>query len=650
MTTPLPSAGRYQLHARIGQGATGVVYEAVDPDRARQVAVKVLLPDVAQDGPRRQQFLRETRAVAKLRHRHLAAVYDVAGNDESPFVAMERLRGRTLAERLTMTPAPTLLESLEIVEQVCLGLQFAHEHGIVHRNVTPANIWLLEDGSVKLTDFGLPSASAPTAGDTRRLIGRVAYLAPEQITGSTADGRADIFSTGVVLYELVTGRRPFEADSVAAMLEKVIGQPHDPVLARIPAEAERLEEVCRLALAKDPERRYRDALSMAADLTFVRLELLGGVVAPEAAPEESSPEPEVEPGVPAYSGADSLRQGYGGPPEPHAKAEAPGPQRPYNPQTSYDLQPPSSLPAPYSEETWESTPLPQGLGGLHDPQKWRSAGLAERLRATIESTIRENPVVMLAGAAAVGLAIVVGAWLAWRTPPIPSGAGQTAGTANARTPPPATAARAEVRLESTPADAEVFLNGVALGAKTPVAIPIDRLRNAELRLVKPGYDPLVVRVTPEDVARQALSLQLVEEAPPIVVSGSAPFAFEVLSGRTVISRAATSHRFTVRGDQTLRVRAPDYYLDRSVTIPPGKPAVTLYVPPLGRLSVRVSPSLERCRVSVDGREFGTPPFPPVPYQSVVAGAHRVQLTCPDGSVRTENVTVEAARDRAAVFR
>jgi hypothetical protein len=183
-----------------------------------------------------------------------------------------------------------------------------------------------------------------------------------------------------------------------------------------------------------------------------------------------------------------------------------------------------------------------------------------------------------------------------------------------------------------------------------VAIPVDRLRNAELRLVKPGYNPLVVRVTPEDAARSALSLQLVQEAPEIVVSGSAPFEFEVLSGRTVISRANTSHRFTIRGDQTLRVRAPEYYLDRAVTIPPGKPAVTLFVPPLGRLSVRVSPLLERCRVSVDGREFGTPPYPPVPYQSIVAGAHRVQLTCPDGGVRTENVTVEAARDRAAVFR
>jgi hypothetical protein len=124
----------------------------------------------------------------------------------------------------------------------------------------------------------------------------------------------------------------------------------------------------------------------------------------------------------------------------------------------------------------------------------------------------------------------------------------------------------------------------------------------------------------------------------------------VVSGRTVISRAATSHRFTLRGEQTVRVRAPQYYLDRAVTIPAGKPAVTLVVPALGRLSVRVSPVLERCRVLVGGREFGTPPYPPVPYQAIVAGAHRVQLVCPDGATREETVTVEAARDRAAIFR
>lgn len=629
MTPPLTTAGRYQLQARIGQGATGVVYEAVDPDHARHVAVKVLLPDVAQDASRRQQFLRETRAVGKLRHRHLAAVYDVAANDETPFVAMERLRGLTLAERLTTAPAPTLVESLEIVEQVCLGLEFAHEHGIVHRNVSPANIWLLEDGSVKLADFGLPSASAPTAGDTRRLIGRVAYLAPEQITGGAVDGRADIFAVGVVLYELVTGRRPFEAESVAAMLEKVIGQTPDPVAGRISDQAARLEEVCRLALAKDPASRYHDALEMAADLTLVRLALIGGADAAETAPEE---EKTVVFAPPA--------------------AEAPGPRAPHGPEA----------PPPYSEETWESTPLPQGLGGVRDPQTWRAAertaseapeahdapGAAERLRSAIESAVRRSPVAMAAAVAAVLLAATAGAWLAWRTPAPPAG---TAGAgASGSTPQPPTAASAQVRLESTPADAEVFVNGVSLGVRTPAAVPAERLRNAELRLVRPGYDPLVVQVTPEDAAREALSFELAAEAPPIVVTGSAPFAFEVVSGRTVISRAATSHRFTIRGDQALRVRAPDYFLDRAVTIPPGKPAVTLYVPPLGRLSVRVSPALERCRVSVGGREFGTPPYPPVPYQSIVAGVHRVQLTCPDGSVRAQNVTVEAARDRAAVFR
>jgi Protein kinase domain/PEGA domain len=671
MTSPNPTAGRYQLQARIGQGATGVVYEAIDPDRARHVAVKVMLPDVAQDAASREHFLREARAVSRLSHRHLATVYEVAGSDEPAFVAMERLRGRTLAERLTASPAPTLAESLEIVEQLCLGLQFAHEHGLVHRNVTPANIWLLEDGSVKLVDFGLPPASAPTVRDSRALIRRVAYLSPEQIAAKPVDGRADIFAAGVVLFELVTGRRPFEADSVTGIFDKVVNASADHVQALVPAEAGRVDEVLGRALAKDPGQRYPDALEMAADLTLTRLELIGSsrphVVAEAPA---VAPLPAVEErAFVGYPGAEAPGPRAEAPESradaPASRAEAPGPRAEAAgawaeaPGTwTGTPEPPQSPQWDLPSEAWDSTPLPQGLGAANVPESWQTGDalgynaataptLFARLRATIEA---QSPIALVAVGAAVALAVLVGVWLAVRTPtPLPVTGGGGA-SANRGKPPVAGVAVAQMRIESSPADAEVFLNGASLGTRTPADIPAERLRNAELRLVKPGYAPLAVRLTPADIAKKTMSFPLVAEAALITVSASAPFEFEVLSGRTVVSRAATSHRFTVRGEQTLRVRAPDYYLDRAVTIPAGKPAVTLSVPALGRLSVRVSPALERCRVSVGGRDFGTPPFPPVPYQAIVAGNHRVELKCEDEAVIQQIVTVEAARDRAAIFR
>jgi hypothetical protein len=261
------------------------------------------------------------------------------------------------------------------------------------------------------------------------------------------------------------------------------------------------------------------------------------------------------------------------------------------------------------------------------------------------SSVRENPLVAAGGGAAVLLAIVIGAWLAWRTPLTPLTGVRTNTTRETTTPP---VLATQVRIESDPTDAELFLNGAALGLRTPATLPIDRLRGAEVRAAKSGFEPVTVRVAGADIEQRRLFLRLTPEAPPIAVSGSAPFAFEVVSGRTVVSRAATSHRFTIRG--ALRVRAPEYFLDRAVPIAPGRSAITLYVPPLGRLSVRTTPSLERCKVSIAGRDFGTPPYPPIQYQPIVAGTHRVQLTCPDGSIKQEPVTVEAARDRSITFR
>ena len=163
-----PLVGRYQLQERLGRGTASVVYRATDPVQSRQVAVKVLPAEVGRDPGVRDRFLLEAEAVARLHHRHIVAVREFAVDDENAFLAMELLYGTTLAERLTMTPALTLAESLEIVDQICVGLQYAHEHGVVHRNVKPANVFLQDDGSVKLLDFGLTTGAADTSPGSAR--------------------------------------------------------------------------------------------------------------------------------------------------------------------------------------------------------------------------------------------------------------------------------------------------------------------------------------------------------------------------------------------------------------------------------------------------------------------------------------------------
>jgi eukaryotic-like serine/threonine-protein kinase len=663
MSAPSMTAGRYRLHTRLGQGAIGVVYAAIDPDRQREVAVKVMLPDVAQDAVSREHFLRESRAISRLRHRHLATVYEAAGADEeTPWLAMELLRGTTLAARLTVSPPPTLVDSLEIIDQLCVGLQCAHEHGLVHRNVTPANIWLFDDGSVKLADFGLPPTSAPTLVDPRAMVGRVAYLSPEQIaTGAPVDGRADIFSAGVVLFELVTGRRPFEAESITGIFDKVINEAAPSIGNLLPRAATPLQAILQRALDKDPARRYADPFEMAAELTEVRLALLDAEAgAPDLEAATATFEDTVirspETRATVRSDVQTVVTRPAAVPAPIEPAPTESGRR--HDVTRVDPSPEltaalaarmAAASAPYHDLDSMRAEQPLfGTTGVDTGTGTSPGGLVAWLRLQVEvlgASVRENPLVAAGAGLAVLLAVVMGAWLMSRTPTTP--VTERPRTSRGTTPPVPTA---EVRIESEPADAELFLNGAALGLRTPATLPVDRLRGAEVRATKEGFDPATVRVAETDLTQRRLVLRLAPEAPPVVITASAPFAFEVVSGRTVLSRAATSHRFTVRSDQPVRVRAPEYFLDRPLTIAPGRTQMAFSVPALGRLSVRTTPSLERCRVSIAGRDFGSPPYPPIQYQPIVAGVHRVQLTCEDGSTRQESVTVEAARDRSVTFR
>ncbi|MCC6609214.1 MAG: serine/threonine protein kinase [Burkholderiales bacterium] len=273
----LEQLGRYRIQAELGRGAMGIVYRARDPVIDREVAIKTIRIDLARDELARfeTRFFTEVRAAGRLSHPNIVTVHDAGRESGLVYVTMELLEGPSLADLLAAhTPvAPARIAT--IGAQIADALAYAHAQGIVHRDVKPANIILVRDQVPKLTDFGvarLPSAASTLAGT---LVGSPRYMSPEQITAQAMDGRSDVFSLGVVLYELLTGEAAFEADSLHAVMHRVVTHaPPSPATLnpRVPAALDRI--VCR-AIAKRPEDRYPTARALAVDLKrFVRGELV----------------------------------------------------------------------------------------------------------------------------------------------------------------------------------------------------------------------------------------------------------------------------------------------------------------------------------------------------------------------------------------
>src|SRR6202140_4811917 len=243
--------GPYEILDRIGKGGMGEVWRARDPRLNREVAIKISAQQFS------DRFEREARSIAALNHSNICTLFDVGPN----YLVMELVEGAALAERIAQGPMP-LDEALAIARQIADALEAAHEKGIVHRDLKPANIKIRPDGSVKVLDFGLakPAEQAELTSDSPTMLsaagmilGTAGYMAPEQARGKTVDKRADIWAFGVVLYEMLTGKRPFEGETTPEILSEVIQA--EPSWNDIPPRAQRLLKGC---LEKDPKKRLRD--------------------------------------------------------------------------------------------------------------------------------------------------------------------------------------------------------------------------------------------------------------------------------------------------------------------------------------------------------------------------------------------------------
>ena len=263
---------RYEILERIGTGGMAVVFKGRDHRLNRLVAVKILKDDLAKDAEFRRRFHDESQAVAMLSHPNIMAVYDVSRSEQVEYIVMELIDGITLKQYMQRKGGPlSWKESLHFITQIMKALSHAHGRGIIHRDIKPQNIMVLRDGSIKVTDFGIARlTSAAQSTLTQEALGSVHYISPEQARGSRIDGRSDIYSAGVVLYEMLTGRLPFEGDSPVSVAIQHINSIPLPPRELNPEIPEALETITMKAMAPKVENRYRSADDMLNDLEEFR--------------------------------------------------------------------------------------------------------------------------------------------------------------------------------------------------------------------------------------------------------------------------------------------------------------------------------------------------------------------------------------------
>jgi serine/threonine-protein kinase len=289
MAKALKKIGRYKVLGELGRGAMGVVYKAEDPNLDRVVALKTIMLDKDAEGRAEYQkrFMVEAKAAGKLTHPNIVTAYDFGEVDGVAYLAMELVEGTDLRKRV-QTGAIPAAEAVEIGCQIAEGLAFAHQRGVVHRDIKPANIMLPERGPAKVMDFGLARMRvADHKTSTGIVLGTPRYMSPEQISGQPVDQRSDIFSLGIVLWEMLTGKRLFSGTEMAQVSHSITYDEHEPPTRVNPELPAMLDFVVARALKKDPAVRYQDADEMAADLHTCLAELRSRESAPDEAGEGS---------------------------------------------------------------------------------------------------------------------------------------------------------------------------------------------------------------------------------------------------------------------------------------------------------------------------------------------------------------------------
>ena len=540
--TAFPKIGRYRIVEQIGRGGMGVVYRAHDPVLDRDVAIKSILGDFSSESGAAQQFEREARAAARLQHANIITIYELGTFEGSPYIVMEFLAGVDLEAVMHARRRPPLTSKLDMIMQLCGGLSFAHQQGIVHRDIKPSNVRILEDGTVKLIDFGIAklSRSGPSFGD---VAGSVACMSPEQLEGVRVDARSDIFSIGVLMYELFGGRAPFAGDSPTAVAYEVLNH-EPPSLATLNSEIpDALSRVVARSLAKRPDERYDNAGALADALAAALPEAVHAVL--------DTPR-------------DALLNDL--------DLRSPG--------RAADVQPDVEPSADGAAEI--SLPVPRRRRGL------LIAGAAAAVLLALAG-----------GGGVLGYRILAELPFVPRLPRPPITGPSAVLALTVESDPPG------ARILIAGGD-YLGIEDEPIEVSTPATMPFREAFPDVVELRRPGYDAVEVLV-PDGEGPIRTVRAVLDERPRGTVAVSGTYEFEVWSGSRRLSSAATEHilRF-VEGPVTLRLRNRELFLDQrfSVRVNAGQRA-RLRAPPLGRLTIYSRPG--NCEILIGGQVVGFSP-------------------------------------------
>jgi serine/threonine-protein kinase len=556
----------------------GVLLRGIDPVLDREVAIKLMALDFTEDADQmRPRFYREARAAAKLQHPNIVTIFEFAEEGNTPYIVMEFLRGSSLQGRMASPIPLTLDEKLNVIIQLCNALHYAHEQGVVHRDIKPANIFLLPDGSVKLLDFGVAKLATSTLTRQGDVLGSAQYMSPEQVSGSgNVDGRSDIFSTGVVLYEVLANRKPFQADTLTATVVKLLREDPpslDEVAPGLPAQ---LVSAVGKSLAKEPANRYATANELAKELQWIRQALQASDVGAGTLDETR------------FASATQLFELNKTLEKDRLQAESPSAA--------------ARAGAPPVERKWL---LPAMLVG---------GALAIVLLSFAVGRGTRGPAPAPAPAASAPASSAPATTPAATSIPAPTGGAPAAASADI----------ASLQIESEPAGAAIVLNGQPTGQVTPSAVRLTGAGPHRVRLSKPGYVAQEVTLTDANLKQGAVSVTLTAaEAPTVTVSIDSSYPVEVVSGSQTLSRANQSHRLKIASGTTVRVVSKAYMLNETVRV--GSRAVDYQVPAPGFLSVLTNH--ETCKVKVGDTVLGDPPITKHP---IASGTYKVDIVCPDG--------------------
>lgn len=693
--------GKFKVLRRVGRGGMGSVYEGHDPALDRRVAIKTLTTEAIADKESRSRFEREARAAAKLQHPNIVTIYELGnfGGHEKPYIVMEFLEGDDLTSLISRENTLPFAEALEITIQLCRALDFAHQKRVVHRDVKPSNIRCLDDGTVKIMDFGIArvegSAQITKSGV---MVGTIHYMSPEQVKGEKVDGRSDIFSTGCILFEMLAGKRPFQAESPTSVLYKIVNEPTPPLLKDHPELPQEIQEILGKALAKQAGERFRTAGEMAQELEKLLAVYRKTLRRPSVEVQSKLEELEA-----------MRREGRWADIVPLAETmvvEQPTLGTPHKllrtalrevRQEETERQMTSDEKTRHLAEISREFEILYGpttvAAGTDLPTTKLAPSPEEERPATISDT-RANPLVWPLTLATLASLIGVLGWFI-----LPGGPREVSHTLRVFSDPPGAAifvngedtghvtneegvadipieghqndeismelrregfssAKAKVVLGiepplpldvtlelitgtlsivTEPAGASVHLDGVEVAGVTPLELEVSRHEEHEVIIDKAGFVRRTMKISPgQDLPSDVIVLSREGKPGTLLVKSLYPVAI-LRGGRTLAAQSGSPAVKLMAGRSEVTLYAPEFFLNRAITVDIREEATTtISTPALGKFSVRAFPG--NCTLTIDGITSETPPFDNKP---IVVGQHTFQFEWPGGAkkVYTEDVAL-----------